>query len=162
MKARPRSVEREVAARMSAHFVDMGLPPVERQPILGRVGPDLTMNEALLAIDVKSRKCIPAFFAPEGDKIGQSLSGLLLLRLDQFRKLYTDEEPGNALAYPSIQVDRWFDHMKSWADQYGAIPALVLHRPGTKIDHAVFVISIKDRKRLKEVYNQWLEEHSMS
>lgn len=147
---------------MTEHFSEMGLSSVERIPVTGREGPDVSVNESKIAIDVKSRQCVPVCFSPNGDKICQSLNGFFLVHLDQFKKLYTDEEPQASLAFPSIQAEKWFDHMKTWADQYGAIPALVLHRPGTKIDHAVFVISIKDRKRLKEVYNQWLEEHSTS
>ena len=59
MKARPRSVERKVAAFLSRYFVQLGLSPVERIPVLGRSGPDITSNEWGLVIDVKSRLEVP-------------------------------------------------------------------------------------------------------
>ena len=59
MKATPRKAEREIALVFSQFFSDIGMSPVERIPILGRTGPDITINEANLVIDVKSRKSVP-------------------------------------------------------------------------------------------------------
>ena len=59
MKARPRSVENEVAKYLSRKFAALELDPVERVPVLGRAGPDVSINQSQLAIDVKSRKEVP-------------------------------------------------------------------------------------------------------
>lgn len=163
MKPRPRSVEREVAARLSEHFALMGWSPVERIPILGREGPDIDINESKLAIDVKSRKCVPVtnyFLKPE--TIFCSLDSLLYVRLEDFPLLYSDCGVVAPLLFPSVQVNRWFAHMKMWADINHAIPAIIAHIPGTHIDNAVVVIDIRDRRRMKETYKLWQEEHLTS
>ena len=59
MKARPRRAEREVARHLSSFFEALGLPAVERIPVLGRTGPDITWNEFKLIVDVKSRLSVP-------------------------------------------------------------------------------------------------------
>ncbi len=56
MKARPRCVERSVAEALSSILNT----PVERIPVLGRTGPDLTYHPPLnLIVDVKSRINVP-------------------------------------------------------------------------------------------------------
>lgn len=150
MKSRPRRVENEVAARLSVHFVAMGMSPVQRIPVLGRTGPDITVNESKLAIDVKSRKTVPVCFAPHKG-IARSLNGLLVVRLLDFPLLYSDEQEQGGLLFPSIQALGWIGHMKEWADENDAIPAIVLHRPGMNIDRSVLVIYADDRKKIKEI-----------
>ena len=59
MKARPRAVENRIAEALNVHFEYLGLAPVERIPVLGRTGPDLTTNEMNLVVDVKSRLEVP-------------------------------------------------------------------------------------------------------
>ena len=159
MKPRPRSVERKVASWMSMHFANMDLSAVERIPILGREGPDITINESGLAIDVKSRKSVPVCFSPVTPcRINESPNRLLTVRLADFPLLYTDQPNSGELLFPSRQVKKWFDHMKEWADQNHAIPALVLHIPGKRIDSTVFVIHAGDRAKLKERYRLWQDE----
>ena len=35
------------------------MDPVERLPVIGRTGPDITMNKLALAVDIKSRLEVP-------------------------------------------------------------------------------------------------------
>ena len=161
MKPRPRSVEREVAARMSVHFGMMGLSPVERIPVLGRTGPDLDINESRLAIDVKSRKSVPLGVMVESGICSNSY-GLLFVRLCDFLLLYSDLPISEDHLFPSKVVNDWYVHMKTWADIHDAIPALVVHRPGLMIDRAVFVVSASDQIRMKETYRLWQDERLKS
>ena len=55
-------MENRVAAYLSALFAGIGLSPVERIPVLGRTGPDLTINELGLVVDVKSRQACPKMY----------------------------------------------------------------------------------------------------
>jgi len=49
----------EVAKRLTAFFVSINMDPVERLPVIGRTGPDITMNQLGLVVDVKSRLEVP-------------------------------------------------------------------------------------------------------
>lgn len=151
MKPRPRRVENRVAEELSAFFVQYGLSPVERIPILGREGPDITINELQLVIDVKSRKQIPDCFtiSASGSVIfshfafGVRLGELELLRKNYF--YYTG-------SHVSKTVARWYNHMDEWRKDKlpDGITALVLHRPGTPILYSTFLIAEKDREVLVE------------
>ena len=64
MKARPRSVENRVANMLNDVFAAMDCS-VQRIPVLGRSGPDISLNELQLVVDVKSRLEVPkALFFP--------------------------------------------------------------------------------------------------
>jgi len=147
MKARPRSVERKVAEHLSAIFQSIGYGAVERIPVLGRTGPDITINEFGLVIDVKSRLCVPKCFLH--DK-AITLGDLVSVPLNKFADLTQPIVYGNA-SY-SVMVQRWLDHMAEWtyANRPGGIPALILHRPGMPVGKSVLVIYSKDRKEFSQ------------
>ena len=140
MKARPRSVERRVAEYLTEFSVSKGCSPIERIPILGRTGPDLTINELGLVIDVKSRLCVPKFiFPPEWYFVWfGELAAVRLKDLDALSKhnLSVKIEPS------SVMVDRWFNHMDEWRKDKmpSGITVLVLHRPSMDIKSNAFVI----------------------
>jgi hypothetical protein len=160
MKSRPRSVEREVAKSLTLHFAKLGMSLVERIPILGRTGPDITINESRLAIDVKSRKAVPGCNYYIYEPIMHDMRGRLFLKLKDFPLLYSDVERSGQLLLTSVAVAEWLEHMREWADKNNSIPAIVLHKPGTWIDNAVFVIYASDRIKLKEIYKSWQDDSS--
>ena len=60
-----KAAERSIAAELNTLLSDIGdFAPIERIPLLGREGPDLTVNETGLVINVKSRQCIPTRLIP--------------------------------------------------------------------------------------------------
>jgi hypothetical protein len=162
MKSRPRSVEREVAASLTRHFLNMDMSPVERIPVLGRTGPDLTINESKWAVDVKSRLHVPlANYRFRCGKIYTDVYHFLYIKLKDFPLIYSDDLPMSELLFPSVQVKEWLDHMAEWSrddDRGNSNPAIVLHRPGTWVDNAVFVFNAVDRDKAKEIYQTWHEE----
>ena len=126
--------------------------PVFRIPILGREGPDITINEIGLVIDVKSRKVIPDYmFSMEntvldfGDYIGFRLEDLLKIeagmRLDK--------------AKMANIVIKWWNHMNDWTVKFHpGITTIVLHHPHMPIGHATVIINQKDRGELcKRLFN---------
>ena len=153
MKPRPRSVEREVARTLSRFFIQHNLSPVERIPVLGRTGPDLTINELGLVIDVKSRLEVPRTpftehpiisFDDELHLIGARLRDLPLL---------VEGEP-QPIDFSSALIRRWYEHMDEWTrtNYPDGIPALVLHRPKMPIGAALLILSHENTRRLTNGY----------
>ena len=150
MKSRPRRVENRVAAELSHWFTEIGLSPVERIPVLGRTGPDITINELGLVVDVKSRLEVPksvfgGFVVQFGDLIAAPLRCL-----PELARPYS-------LVVPRPErkiVADYYAHMKEWVDaKYpSGIAALVLHRPKMPIGKSMLVISSSDRK---EFSHRW-------
>jgi hypothetical protein len=144
----------------------MGLSPVERIPVLGRTGPDITINESRLAIDVKSRGKVPVSnYSIRAGKIHRDtgVDVLLYIKLKDFPLIYSDDLSTSELLFNSAQVRQWIDHMAEWSrrdDKGNSIPAVVLHRPGTRVDNAVIVIRASDRIKLKEIYKLWQDDRS--
>ena len=136
MKARPRSVERRVAEELSAIFLSLGFSRVERIPVLGRTGPDISINEVGLVIDVKSRLSTP--------------KGLLA---EKHHHLYFDNLVGVQLcnlfvALPLISVKPskivmdWFNHMDEWRKEFypQGYSCIILHRPGLDIKASTCIL----------------------
>jgi hypothetical protein len=86
--------------------------------------------------------------------------GQLFIKMKHFDLLYSDVERSGPLLSPSVAVTGWLKHMAEWTDQANTFPALVLHKPGTRIDSAVFVIYASDRNNLKEIYQSWQDDSS--
>jgi hypothetical protein len=142
MKLRPRRAENEVAKRLTAFFVSVNMDPVERLPVIGRTGPDITMNELGLAVDVKSRLEVPkAVFEVEPGSV-MRMQGYYLMRLADLELLLEYNLPFQVSHKYSRMVGRWFTHMQSWrrVHQPNGFTALVLHRPRMKYDDAVLVV----------------------
>jgi hypothetical protein len=147
VKARPRSVEREVANYLSGKFSEMQLDPVERIPVLGRTGPDLTVNKSKLAIDVKSRLEVPKVMWHHHGAARWGIEGtepIVTVRLCEFEKLFAETKPVSII--PPKTVRGYLEHMAAWSDEH--IPAIVLHRPRIRIANAIFVIREADIQRL--------------
>ena len=150
MKARPRSVERKVAAFLSLYFVHHNLSPVERIPVLGRTVPDITINEWGLVIDVKSRLEVPrTLFTPYSVIAFDEELKLIGARLKDLSLLDTQATP---IDFSSILVRKWYLHMQEWtlANHPTGIPALVLHRPRMPIGAALLILSQENRRRLTQ------------
>jgi hypothetical protein len=125
----------------------VGASPVERIPVLGRTGPDITTNELGLVIDVKSRLEVPkGIFRKNptlfGELIGIPLDHLLLLAGDlSFERS----------AFRSKLVERWFEHMDEWRREENpqGISSLALHRPKMPIGKSMFIIHKNSAEELK-------------
>ena len=156
MKARPRAKERRVAEILSKEFVACGYKPVVRIPVLGRTGPDISLNELKFVIDVKSRIEVPkSVYIPLGpaivhfqpyDLIGFRLNNFAALLTGEIKKF--DVFPGEG---QMTVVDKWFRHMDEWTkeNEPDGITALVLHHSGIHegrmpVGHSTFVISHAD------------------
>jgi hypothetical protein len=151
LKARPRGAERSVAKHLSDIFVDLGLSPVERIPILGRTGPDLSSNELNLVIDVKSRKEVPAtiFFPILGPF---SFDQFFAVRLCCLSTLWDEGIHIAPLDFRSVLVTKYWEHMDEWRQEKNpqGVTALVLHRPTEPFGSALFIIHKSDYRRLYE------------
>lgn len=151
MKARPRSVENQVASYLNTIFTPLGLTPVERIPILGREGPDITINESGLVIDVKSRIEVPrTLFFPVACPF--LFCDLLCVPLKYFPQLLSGEGPIAPFNFSSVIVQEYWSHMDEWTqrEQPDGISCVILHRPREPIGSCVAVIHQKDHRRLIE------------
>ena len=147
MKSRPRSCEREVAKHLTELLSQFGISKFERIPILGRTGPDITVNESKLVIDVKSRLEVPkGVFGPLYET-----ERYIAVPLDNLLDLASREPAWSN--FSSVLVDRWFDHMDEWTRENcrDGITCLVLHRPKKPIGKAQVVINKTDRRRLCQI-----------
>jgi len=142
MKDRPRSVEREVAKRLSLFYSQFCLGEVKRIPVIGRTGPDIQINEFGLVVDVKSRKRI-AKWAFDASAI--RVDGLIGGVLDEM-----DFSPPKTTK-SNKDISNWYAHMKQWCDINFpiGIPALVLHLPGKPVSKSTVFIA----ENYKEMFN---------
>jgi hypothetical protein len=149
VKGRPRSIEREVAHWITRLSAPKGYAPVHRIPVLGRAGPDLTINEFGLVIDVKSRLSVPeSVFVNLHGMI--ALAGLVGVRLDDLGLLLDPTIKPWYFPKPSIVVQRWFNHMDEWRREYryGDVTCLVLHRPGRHVNTSTLIVAADERYKL--------------
>ena len=143
MKARPRRAEREVAAHLSFFFEALHLPAVERIPVLGRTGPDITWNDFKLIVDVKSRVSVPKGVQPPEGRAAINLDlDYVAVRMKDLHKLAGMNTFGVLPNFKS--VSDWMEHMHEWtlAQVPDGISALVLHRPGMSFKDATVVIKL--------------------
>ena len=145
-RKRWKRVEVQVAEELSKHFSDVGHTPVERIPLLGRTGPDITYNDIELIVDVKSRREIPKSslavkgeMLEMGDMIGFNLADLL-----RFGRL------PSLTAEPSTLVATWLAHMHEWKIQHlpTGVSCIILHRPKMPIGDSTVIIYSKERNIL--------------
>lgn len=151
MKARPRSVENQVAAALNQHFQTLAVAPVERIPVLGRSGPDLTTNELNLIVDVKSRLEIPrAIFIPLA--VPFCFDDLTLVRLANLPTLWDAQYSPAAMDFSSKLIRSYLAHMDEWtrANAPDGISCVILHRPKMPIGDSVAAIYSTSRRRLIE------------
>lgn len=152
MKQAPRRCEREIAAILTTRFVRYGYSPVERIPILGRTGPDITINEFNLVVDVKNRLEVPKCYIREGLT---DFGDLLRVPISEMELLAG--EPSE-IGPKSVTVSQWFWHMNEWRIRYHrhGITALVLHRPGQIMPYGESMLIIS--KLQKEYFAQCLKQ----
>jgi hypothetical protein len=145
MSSRWKNVERRVAAFLSEKLSDVG--EFQRIPILGREGPDLTVNESGLVINVKSRKVIPDRFMPRlgslfgvGDLVCFSISAIHVAGSFNFTE---DLKP-----WKKLQL--WYDRMEEWtATQPGTLTScIILHKPHMPIGKSGVVIHKNHLERI--------------
>ena len=148
MKSRPRSVERKVAEYLTTMlFSDIGKAPVQRIPVLGRTGPDITMNSLSWVIDVKSRLQVPkGVFCKEGlldDGVFLSIRLSVIVDLTN-----TTFECGRAPSFGKTVTD-WWNHMDEWTREFcpDGLTMLILHKPRMPIGKSVVIIHKKDLRR---------------
>ena len=141
MKRRPRRIESEVAKHLSKEFAKLKLDPVERVPVIGRTGPDISINQSKLAIDVKSRLEVPKAMW-KFKRLGK-FGDLLAVRICEFERILSDV-PRLEAPLPKT-VKAYMDHMAEWSSDH--IPAIVVHRPGMWVANAIFLIREADRER---------------
>jgi hypothetical protein len=145
-------VERNVAAALNEVLSDAGdFTPVERIPLLGREGPDLTVNETGLVINVKSRAEIPGRLFPKQNEL-LFIGALVCFRLDTMvpmtgkQLVRADWMP----AKPWKRLNDWWLWMDKWTKQNHreGITSIIIHRPRMPIGHAGVVIHQNDLRRL--------------
>lgn len=154
MKARPRSVENRAAEAVSLHFAALGLPEVSRIPVLGRTGPDLSLNNMKLVVDVKSRREVPkAIFFPLA--VPFTFAGMDAARLACLNTLWEDG-PAAPLDFASKIIRDYLEHMEEWTKDNcpDGISCVILHRPEMPIGASVAVIHSHNRRRLIDYAKQ--------
>ncbi len=160
MKARPRSVENRVADALNDHFKALAVSPVERIPVLGRTGPDISLNELRLVVDVKSRKEVPkAIYFP---LVGPfTFDGLVAVRLANLPTLWDRDWSPAILGFSSKIIRDYLDHMDEWTQEHAkdGVSCVILHRPEMPIGGSVVVIHSNSRRRLIEYAQQYTIDH---
>lgn len=149
MKARPRSVENRVTDLLNEHFAHLHMLPVSRIPVLGRTGPDISINEMEMVVDVKSRKEVPkAIFFPLAAPF--TFDGLVAARLANLPVLWDEQQVPAVLDFSSRIIKTYIDHMDEWtrANCPGSVSCVILHRPEMPIGASVVVIYSNSRRRL--------------
>lgn len=151
MKGRPRRVENRVAEELTLFSSQFGYSEIVRLPVIGRTGPDISINGLNLAVDVKSRKQVPKLMFSYDGEVWLFNNGLMSVRLDEINLLLGDIDT-DKLRYwrgSKMALD-WMMHMEDWClmQEYPPIPALVLHRPGMNIKDSAFVIYSRHRRSL--------------
>ena len=160
MKSAPRRAEVAVAGILSEKLKLIGASPVKRVPVIGRTGPDISINEIGLVIDVKNRGEIPGgIFHNELVSFGPFLA----VPLDQIELLLAAEPI--PIHFASKIVSDYWEHMHEWtaANYPNGITCLILHKSGASavmkgkakmpFGKSMFVIHFESRRRLQE---RWL------
>ncbi|MGD8405302.1 MAG: hypothetical protein PVJ21_16700 [Anaerolineales bacterium] len=145
-RRRWKRVEEKIASKLTEIFSDVGKEAVERIPILGRTGPDISYNEVKLIVDVKSRKEVPkSSIAVKGKVLhfGDML-GFRLADLPDLDRLTP------RTAAPSTLVTHWLSHMHEWTARYepDGISCVILHRPGMPVGNSTVIIHSQERNTL--------------
>ena len=164
-----------MAEHLSAFFAGIGLPAVERVPVIGRTGPDIEINEFGLIVDVKSRLSVPAASFP-GTAINDDLAWTTLDNLEVFACTLLHDVSG---AGKSKMANDWLDHMHKWTEEkyqewrkkHGeakypelGISGIVLHKAAKKnkakmpVGQAVFIMYRKDLELFSQRHKQYRKQ----
>ena len=143
-----KDVERNVATKLNEILSDAGkFTPIERIPLLGREGPDLTVNETGLVINVKSRQFLhPRLFAPSERIL--YIGTYSCFRLEDLCKI--PDMPFDSSTELLKKLDDWWKFMDKWTKEFKpkGITSIIIHRPTMPIGHAGVVIHHTDLWRL--------------
>jgi len=146
MKARPRHAENAISKILTEIFAQFEMDAVERIPILGRTGPDITINQSKLIIDVKSRlECPKKFFVDTPTKFTEFFS--IPLHSIPFTEYSTK-------AGHSKMVHDYWHHMHEWTleREPDGITGIILHRPRVAYKSSVLIIHEKDLRRFQQLW----------
>lgn len=152
MKLAPRRSENAVAKILTEYFAKLGMSPVERVPVIGRKGPDISINEFGLVVDVKARAGLPVFLN-EAHKYPLICTGSLIgASLNNIDNLASYPVPEIKEFPMSKTLMRHWEHMDEWTDKHvpHGISALVVRRTGEKqkrgmdYNHSVLLIHKDD------------------
>jgi hypothetical protein len=150
-RARWKASERTIAALLNKTLSDVGeFKPIERIPILGREGPDLTVNESGLVVNVKSRLEIPTSLFPQPFHI-LFCGDLVIFRLTEIEFLYSAVMDPAPIA-PSKMLMDWWELMEKWTREFEperGISAIILHRPRMPYGDVAVVIHFNDLRRIQ-------------
>ena len=146
-----KAVERKVADMLNKQFSDIGnFTAIERIPLLGREGPDLTVNESGLVINVKSRLEISRSLFPKPSEM-LFCGDLVIFRLAEIGCLYSalmDPTPVDS----SRMLTDWWELMEKWRkhnEPERGVSAIILHRPRLPYGDAAVAIHFNDLRRLQ-------------
>ena len=162
MKPVPREAENRAAVMLNEYlFTPLGLPNVQRQPVIGRTGPDVTLNEFKLVVDSKSRKRVPICIWGEKRKRITTYPRLVwmmindvLLAVPMNRITWINEEPGIVFHSETKEIQDYYNHMDAWRKEEcsDGITALALRRPGMGGNMTLFVIGLNQVELFRERY----------
>jgi hypothetical protein len=123
-------VERMAAQELNMRLSGVGkFTPIERVPVNGREGPDLTINETGLVVNVKSRQKIHPRLLPGFCQL-LFCGDLVIFRLEDitcFNTFLMDPIPVDS----SKMLMDWYEKMDKWREAHhpDGISAIFLHRP---------------------------------
>lgn len=154
MKSRPRRAENQIADHLSQFFTHNSLSPIERIPVLGRTGPDLTINESGLIADVKSRQACPKSTFSAVKRTGKARNKQhTAFQLDQLQECFIDNPDTQymPLRYSKV-VDDWLSHMDEWTKEFSpwGISGIILHTPQLPYGQSVLIIARSDVRTLRQ------------
>jgi hypothetical protein len=150
--SRWKGVERAAAIELNKQLSGIGnhFTPVWRIPVNGREGPDLTINETGLVINVKSRERIPDRLFPEEFQMFfmDNLAIFPLKDLSCFNTFLMEFPQG---IEPWKMLQDWYDRMESWTKQYkpDGISAILLHKPRMPYGNMAVVVHYENLRRLQ-------------
>ena len=154
MDKRWKAVERSVAAELNEVLSGIGkFSPIERIPLLGREGPDLTVNETGLVINVKSRQILKPRLFPQPKQL-LIIGDLVCFRLEDMPHI--KDLVSNAETEPLKKLVDWYWFMDKWTKEFkpDGISCIIIHRPRLPIGKSGIVIHINDLKRLSCQFQQ--------
>jgi hypothetical protein len=142
-----KDVERKVAVGLNAIYSDVGKSTVGRLPVNGREGPDLSVNEVGLVVNVKSRQIVHPRLFPEPKQL-LTIGDLVCFRLEDLARM--NELVNNAETEPLKALVDWYWFMDKWTREFkpDGITCIIIHRPGMPIGKCGIVIHFNDLKRL--------------
>jgi hypothetical protein len=157
MKQTPRNAENRAVKMLNEYlFTPLGLPSVERVPVIGRRGPDISINEFKLVVDVKSRLRLPLsmwVYVNEGPVCRIIDGRLMAIPLCKIEWLLEPYRMLQTLGSSKVITD-YYDHMDEWRKEKcpDGITALILRRPGMYANKTLFVIGVSDTEIFRERY----------